>query len=413
VADDNITISVPTDADWDAVYTCISGAFGVAPTPEDNEAEHICFEPERSLTAWRDGEVVGTAGIYTRLLAVPGGVIPAGHVTLVSVAASARRRGILTRFMRRQFEDMRAAGEPVAVLWASEGRIYQRFGYGLAAVRLTIDAATREVALLDPAPVDRLREAPPAELRPTLAKVYDEAYQQRPGWSERPQPQWDYRLADLTSWRAGATPLRAVVHHGDDGPDGYALFRVLNKWERTGPEGVVKVLEHVATTPSAYAALWQYLFDIDLTRGAEVFACATDEPLLTMVNEPNRLAATFRDALWARIVDLPAALAARRYATDVDVVLEVTDAGIPANAGRWRLRGSPTSASCEATSDEPDLRCDIRVLGAAYLGREVLYGLGPAGPGSAGLVEELRPGALARAATAFSWYRAPTSIEVF
>jgi predicted acetyltransferase len=127
-----------------------------------------------------------------------------------------------------------------------------------------------------------------------------------------------------------------------------------------------------------------------------------------MVNEPTRLAATMSDALWLRIVDLPAALAARRYATDVDVVLEVTDAEIPENAGRWRLRGSPSSASCEATTDEPDLRCDIRVLGAAYLGREALYALG-----GAGLVDEVRPGALAKAATAFGWYRAPSSIEVF
>ena len=107
-------------------------------------------------------------------------------------------------------------------------------------------------------------------------------------------------------------------------------------------------------------------------------------------------------------MDLPAALAARRNATDVDVVLEVTDAEIPENAGRWRLRGSPSSASCEATTDEPDLRCDIRVLGAAYLGRQALYALG-----GAGLVDEVRPGALATASTALGWYRAPSSIEVF
>ena len=32
--------------------------------------------------------------------------------------------------MRRQLEDVNARGEPLAILWASEGAIYGRFGYG-------------------------------------------------------------------------------------------------------------------------------------------------------------------------------------------------------------------------------------------------------------------------------------------
>ncbi len=44
------------------------------------------------------------------------------------------------------------------------------------------------------------------------------------------------------------------------------------------------------------------------------------------------------DNLWVRIIDLPAALTRRAYAGPVDVVLEVTDELLPANAGRWRLR---------------------------------------------------------------------------
>jgi predicted acetyltransferase len=405
---DNITIAIPTDADWEPMLGCIGLAFGASQDAEEGNAERICWEPERSLVARRDGEIVGTAGIYTRRLAVPGGVVPAAHVSMVSVASSARRQGVLTRFMRQHFVDIKAEGEPIAVLWASEGRIYQRFGYGLGALRVGVTAATREVSLLAAAPIDRLRDTTPGQVRSVMEKLYDEAYQARPGWSQRHQAQWDYRLADLKSWREGASPLRAVVHHGDEGPDGYALYRVQNNWSRTGPEGVAKVVEQVATTPQAYAALWHYLFNIDLTRSTEVYSCGTDEPLLTMVNEPRRLAATLSDAVWVRIVDLPAALTARRYATDVDVVFEVTDAEIPANAGRWRLRGSLSTATCEATTDEPDLRCDIRVLGTAYLGRDVLYPLG-----GAGVVDELRPGALARAATAFGWYRAPSSIEMF
>ena len=73
-------------------------------------------------------------------------------------------------------------------------------------------------------------------------------------------------------------------------------------------------------------------------------------------------------------------------------MLEVTDEQVPANAGRWRLRGSPTDASCSSTVDEPDLSCDIRAVGAAYLGGAPLSSLA-----ATGQITEHRPGALARA----------------
>src|SRR4051794_25113854 len=182
-------------------------AFNSPNTPEESAAERICFEPERSLVARRGEEIVGTAGIYTRQLAVPGGVIPAAHVTFVSVAPTARRQGVLTRFMRRQFDDIQAAGEAIAVLWASEGRIYQRFGYGLAAVKLALTAATKELSLPDHAPAGRVRDAAPAEVRDVMVKLFDKVYRGRPGWSERGESHWDYRLADLEAWRRGSGPL--------------------------------------------------------------------------------------------------------------------------------------------------------------------------------------------------------------
>jgi predicted acetyltransferase len=149
---------------------------------------------------------------------------------------------------------------------------------------------------------------------------------------------------------------------------------------------------------------------MDLTRKTSIRpGTSVDEPLLQLVNEPRRLDARIADALWLRIVDLPAALAARQYAADVDLVLDVTDELLTDNAGRWRLRASAFGgASCERTTDEADLACDVKALGAAYLGDQVLGGLA-----AAGQVRELRAGAVARAAAAFGWHRTPSAIEVF
>jgi predicted acetyltransferase len=233
-------------------------------------------------------------------------------------------------------------------------------------------------------------------------------YPLRPGWSERADRHWDHRLVDPAAWRRGATPLRAVIHEGDAGPDGYALWRVQNEWTSAGPAGVVNVMEVAACDPSTYVALWNFLFTIDLTRSVRSWFLSVDEPLQYLVNEPRRLGLAPADGLWLRIVDVPAALAGRRYATPIDLVLDVTDAMVPQNEGRWRLRGDQTNAVCTPTEDEADLSCDVRALAAAYLGGVALNVLG-----SAGLVREARPGILAAASTAFGWPTPPSAPEVF
>jgi predicted acetyltransferase len=403
------TIEAATADDWDDLYRVLETAFHDPHSDEAKDAERLFVEFDRTLVARRDGEVVGSAGILTRRLAVPGATVPAAHVTLVSVMPTARRQGVLRSFMSRQFADARAAGEPIAVLWASEGRIYQRFGYGLSATALSLTIETNEVRLTVPPPAGRLRESTPAALRDHMVKLYEEAYAGRPGWSERAGRHWDYRLSDVAEWRRGATELRAVSHEDPNGVvDGYALWRAERRWGNTGPSGEVRVMELVATTPDAYGALWQHLLTMDLTRTVNVWLCAPDEPLLHAVSDPRRLDARLHDALWVRVLDVPAALAARRYATEVDVVFEVSDAMIAANAGRWRLQGSPTDARCAATSDAADLSCDVKALGAVYLGGTSLSSLA-----ATGQVVEHTAGALARADAALRWHRAPTSPEVF
>jgi predicted acetyltransferase len=127
------------------------------------------------------------------------------------------------------------------------------------------------------------------------------------------------------------------------------------------------------------------------------------------------------DNLWVRVIDLPAALARRAYSSPVDVVLEVTDGLLPANAGRWRLRaagpggaagvggsGGGGAADCVRTDKPADIALDVRELGAAYLGGTRLAALA-----AAGLVRELRPGAVGRLSTAMSWDPAPWCLRIF
>lgn len=405
-----ITVRTGTATDFEPVLRLMASVFHDG---NDEliftEADRQVFEPERSLVAMDGDEMVGHAGSFGRELTVPGGVVPAAYVTMVGVLGTHRRQGIASQLLRRQLADVRAAGEPVAILWASEGRIYQRFGYGLATRKLAFNIDAREVRLNPPrATQSKLRGGAPRDLLDEMTTAYELVRETRPGYASRGKLWWELAIADHPQRRHGAGPLRAIVHIGPSGPDGYALYSTKQAWSDAGPNGEVHVRQAVAANPVAYQEIWRFLLDIDLTRAVSMWFGAMDEPLVELVNEPRRLGARLGDGLWLRVTDVPGALAARHYAAPVDLVLEVTDPLLTENTGRYRLTGLRDGAHCVPSSDPADLAFDIGTLGALYLG-----GASAGALADAGRIKELRPGAVAQAGAAFGWHRAPSAIDMF
>jgi len=412
---DDLQLRLAAPDEFDAVLRLFRRAFGEEYTPDETGAGKAVFEPERNLVFTDGAQIVATAGAETRDVTVPGAIVPAAHVTLVAVAPTYRRRGLLTRLMHRQLRDVREAGvEPLAMLWASEGRIYQRFGYASATRRLSMSADRRDARLLPRlgAPTGTLREATPADARKEMVELYERARPERVGWSSRDEAWWTFILNDPPEHRGGASAMRVLLYDGADGLEGYARWRMRPEWGPGGPASEVAVAELVATTPAAYTELWRFFLSVDLSRTVEFWAGSWDEPILHMVDEPRALGGRQTDSLWVRITDVPAALSRRRYQIPVDLVIEVDDPLLPENAGRWRLRadGPLGDASCVPADHGAavDLMCDVADLAAAYLG-----GVSFATLAAAGRVREARPGALATASTAFGWPRSPSSIEVF
>ena len=217
------------------------------------------------------------------------------------------------------------------------------------------------------------------------------------------------RLSDLAEQRAGSSALRYAFHHGPDGPDGYAVFRVRPAPLEHGPVAGHRPARARPASPAANAALWRTLLDLDLV--AEVGYCnlALDDPLPLLLLNPREVITGVGDQLWLRLIDLPRALAARRYSAPSSVVLEVTDAFCPWNAGRWRLDvGADGAASVAPSTADAELRCDVADLAAAYLGGTRLTALA-----AAGRVQELRPDALVSASRAFAGDAEPYCPEVF
>ncbi|MGW8566070.1 GNAT family N-acetyltransferase [Isoptericola sp. NPDC055881] len=351
---------------------------------------------------------------------VPGATLPTAGLTWVGVHPQHRRRGLLTAMIDQHLARCRERGEAVSALFAAEAAIYGRFGYGKAADDLRV-AVPRGAALRDvPGAAEhtvRVEHADRARHGELVARLHRSPGLptatgiNRPGWATREtDAQWDSYWSDPKSFRsAGRESLRIVVVERDGEPRGYATFRRTLDWQVTGPRGTVHAGEVVALDAAAARALWGVLLDLDLMSTTEPFLLPVDDPITALLVDPRSAAPRVADNVWVRVVDVPTALARRRYQADVDVVLGITDARLPDNAGAWHLRaGAFEEASCERTDAAPDLELDVRELGAAYLGGGSLAALA-----GAGLVVERSPGALARTSAAFGWPLAPACGWVF
>ncbi|MGH2729224.1 MAG: GNAT family N-acetyltransferase, partial [Actinomycetota bacterium] len=348
---------------------------------------------------------------FSFTLTVPGAELPAAGVTIVGVLPSHRRRGILTQMMRRQLDDIRAKREPIAILWASEGSIYGRFGYGVATISATI-SADRDRAVFAEAvePEGRVRIVTLGEALKTLPDIYEKARAVTPGMYTRSDLWWEaHTLADPEHEREGGGPMFRALWEDGGRAEAYALYRVHSEWGFDGvPKGKVVVLEAIANSVAATREIWRFLFGIDLVTRIQAWIRPPDDPLFLMMAEPRRLRATLGDGLWLRIVDIIGALQGRTYARNGSIVLDVKDAMCPWNEGRWRLEGGPSGASLTPASDPPELALDIRELGSAYLG-----GISFGRMLDAGRIDEVVAGAAARADALFAVDRAPWCPEIF
>ncbi|KDN85544.1 GNAT family N-acetyltransferase [Kitasatospora cheerisanensis] len=398
-----LTVRTLRAEEWDTWYDVLDVAFGGGgEAPEERALWHELTEVGRSLAVCEGERIIGTAGAVGFRLVVPGGaVLPAAGVTMVGVLPTHRRRGVLTALMRRQLDDVRAAGECLAVLTASEPPIYGRFGYGQATRKAVVSMARGRVKVHTPEQRGELvlRLADPVAELGRCEELYARLATRRPGTLVR-QPGWEkVPVLDAPGSRGGFSPLQSVLAEDPETGEllGYARYAVKGGWDERGAAGVVRVRAVQAEQPWVYARLWEFLLDLDLTERVEAYNLPVDDALLHLVSDVRHLTPRLVDGMFVRLVDLPKALEARGWALPVDVVLEVTDAFCPWNAGRWRLTAAPGKpASCVPTDEPADLELDVRELGSVYLGGGSLAALA-----ASGLVREVRPGALEPASAAF------------
>lgn len=406
---DDVQIRTLTDADLDAFRFCVDVAFHETTSDDSLRKWEPLLVRERTAIAFDGDRLVGTSGVFPQQLSVPGGELGCAGITVVTVLPTHRRRGILTRMMTRLLEQALAAGEPLAGLWAAEGGIYGRFGFGVATqvARIELGGGSPPPPRSPDAP--RTLELLPLQgAAPLLDPLWERVRAQRAGIPARTGRWWTQNiLTDLEEERDGAHAKRLVLARDGDGtPQGYAIYRAKD----AEPATTLEVLELIAPDPDAEAALWGYFCSVDLVGRVQAPGRPVDDPLAYRLRDFGQAhVADVDDALWLRLLDVPEAIAGRSWAAPLDLAVELTDARLPANAGTWRIEASADGdARCTPTDRPADLALDVAALGAAYLG-----GTPPTRLADAGRIEERTPGALARLSAALHTPRAPWTPEDF
>ena len=369
------------------------------------------WELDRTWAAFDGDRICGTFRSWDTELTLPGlARLPAAAVSAVTVSPTHRRRGILRQMIAAEHGAMRERGETIGLLYASEYPIYGRFGYGPAVRDATWTIDTRATTFHAEARGTIEIVKPDPVSRDAIAAVFETWRHRQPGEIRRRPYRWDFELSLLeTSWGPPWKGFLALHRDETGAVDGFARYRVEDKWEQGQPRNILNLDELHALTDDAYNALWRFLAEIDWIASikAERRSAAERLPCL-LTNARAAQLSGVNDGLWVRLFDLPGALAARTWERPAALVIEAIDGEAEGGRVRVALDVGPDGATCRSTDRLPDLTLHVAALGAAYLGgtplRQAVLAHG---------VDEHRDGALAQADAAFRTLDPPWTSTFF
>ena len=347
----------------------IAVGFGHDYKPAGDERFLSLMPLERTVAAFDGDEMVATLGDFPLQLTVPGGAqVTMAGTSMVVVQATHTRRGILRAMIRRHLDNAVERGEPVAGLWASEPGIYGRFGFGLASECHDVKIDARHVTAPTTADDVQLSMMPASKIPDVVVPFWHQIANERAGFIDRGEPRWQDIMNDPEANRDGATAARHVVARRGDDVVGYMEYRQQSKWEEFVSNGSVGISTLVASDTDAHMALWAYALDVDLFPHVSFWNGAIDDPLAYQLRESRTVKKVVSDALYVRVLDVAAALTARSFEQDGQIVFTVTDDMEYIN-GTYRLTVTEGIAAVEPTTAAADVVLGARELGALFLGR--------------------------------------------
>ena len=345
--------------------------------------------------ARRGGASAGTAALIPMAQWFGGRPVPAAGIAAVTVDEAERRRGIADALLRSLMAEARARGHAFALLYAATLPLYRRLGFARAGVSSDYqlsgdrtlaplaDAKRREPLRLRPLP--SRDPAPLAALRRRQGRLCN-------GLLERPPLLWANLLSPADDGPSETMPAETLLPEtllieGEDGPEGYLAFH-------PPLGGRLRVADICLLSGGAARQALSFLAGYAGRAETVLWPGGPDDPLIHLAPEVE-VDIDDWDLWLGRVLDVPAALAARGYpsvsaprpvAPALRLDIEVEDTLFAANHGRWRLTvedGRGTVEAAPAPSPAvPALRLPVAALAPLYTGH-----LGAAALGAMGLIE--------------------------
>jgi predicted acetyltransferase len=359
---------------------------------------------DRTWAAFDGTRVVGTLRSFPTPLTVPGPAeVTASGLTNVTVLPTHRRRGALTQMITRDLTDSAERGEALSILIAAEYPIYGRYGYGAAVESATYAIDAAQAAFRTPSE-GTIELVDAVTLRKEGPSIYDDVRTVQPGYIGRNDRWWDLKLRLIEVPGEEERKAWQVIYRSPAGrAEGYVWYKVKEQWgDDMRANGLLTVEDLVAATPAAYHALWEFCINVDWVTRIETPDRSVDETLSWLVADGRVMYQKSRfDFVWARLLDVSAALGARAYAAPGSVIIDVVDP-LGLTAGRYLLEAGRDGAQCTPCDRAAvDVTLPVSTLGSIYLGGYSLRTLA-----AAGLVDEHRPGAVA---TLDAMFRSPVT----
>jgi predicted acetyltransferase len=319
--------------------------------------------PERTHAAFADGRLAATTHVHALGQFFGGRSVPMGGVGDVAVAPENRGKGLARRLMTEALLAMRSRGEVVSTLFPATTTLYRSVGYELAGAAVWHQLSPR--ALLELRGPNSL-ETRRVERGDDLAGIrccYERVAPEINGWVDRDDRRW---RSLWESWHAGQYVYACEKPGGE--VEAYLVYR-----HEPTPPGVrgdygVRVEQIVATTPEGLRAAWWTLASSASVVDAITFAASPEDALFLIM--PEQYSSVRWQVRWLlRLVDAPAAVAARGYtpSLEIELPLSVEDAILAGNAGDWTLRVAEGEGRLEP-GGQGGPRLGIGALSSLYTG---------------------------------------------
>jgi len=370
------------------------------PTQQSVDAQRTGLAFERAIGVWDDASPeplvpVATVASWPSRLTLPGETSVTGWaISDVTVAPTHRRKGVARALLEGELRTAHEQGIPLAMLTVSEATIYGRYGFAPAAMAATWRIDTRRATWTGPTPGGQVRFLSLEQLGEQRRELTERARLRVPGEIEHWDFLWQRKLGAVDDGNKDqGKDLHAVRYDDEDGvTQGFALYRFAE--QESGFAAHVLELQYLlAVTDDAYAALWRYLLEMDLVREVTAPLRSVDEPVAWQVSDQRAARKSDEgDHLWVRILDVAAALEARRYRAPGRIALRVSDAlGFAAGDVLVDIAEDGTAKVSALDGEVPDGYAEL-ALSAADLGALYLGGVSAGTLVRAGRVTELRPG---------------------